>query len=46
MKAGALITDMTGLLYKPAWLGQIVQGTATTNDENSLTGHPLRTFFI
>ena len=29
------ITDMTGLSYKPAWLDQIVQVTATTNYEIS-----------
>jgi len=35
MKAAVLKTDMAGLSYKPAWLDQIVQVTATTNHENS-----------
>ena len=29
------VADMTWLSYKPAWLDQIVQVTATTNYENS-----------
>jgi hypothetical protein len=45
MKAGALITDMSGLSSKPAWLDQIVQVTATTNYENSPKSSIFESYF-